>query len=795
MDYRPPNPLLLLLLLISLLHIWQCARGKSLEPTAYIIDVVNLTIVSSGTVQSGTPVTLRCLVIVSHDNSLHLTNTFQFTRDDIPIHSYTTSKDTVLYELNPARAADSGNYECQVTVKDKSRRSSSQRLTVTGLQTPTLLLSKNELYENEDFMATCSAPEEKGDLTFRFHQKFRTGKHRLIKQTASTQNSSEAKLVLHQVGDSHLYCDYVIALVPDAGSSNRSNEIQVTVKVLYISPIMNVLPSLNVYEGDVIEVVCKVVNPPMNTEVFLTRDRRILQKAKVSFSHRFKVLEGDSGDLVCKAEWGNVQKETSKTITVKELFSKPHLTVKPIDLFEGDNFILTCTVFIYVPEKISNETIQLSIYKDNTKLINGNTYTAVAQPKENGNYTCKAQAASVSHSFVKESQTVVLKAKIPVSKPMMRVVGGTLVLGKSFQLICRSDSGTLPIKYTLHGPNREREVRIVRKPGQQAIFNTSAIYKSSDIDEFMCHAQNNGNRPPMVGQGQQLQNSTKIIEPVSEPFLTMQPNMGDISEGQDMTLVCTVQRGTPPITFTWHHTETEHALAFQNSEKLKGTYRIHNVKGEHKGTYYCMSTNQANETKRSRPVVIEVKMAGWKKGLISVFCILLLLALILVIFFKRHHLRFKRKRMGELSVKSASTKAERLSLTQAEVNEVANVTPGMIGKSVWSEHISGSESDDQHSVTAPEKPEPRYTEVQTRQVDPNRAPVKKGTDTVYSEVRNSKQGVPEKADGQGSVEYAQLNHDTDHHSDHGNHGSHSVQDDHLDEIDNSAVTDTADHGE
>ena len=48
---------------------------------------------------------------------------------------------------------------------------------------------------------------------------------------------------------------------------------------------------------------------------------------------------------------------------------------------------------------------------------------------------------------------------------------------------------------------------------------------------------------------------------------------------------------------------------------------------------------------------------------------------------------------------------------------------------------------------------------------------------------------------QGSVEYAQLNHDADHHNDHGNHGNHSVQDDHLDEIDNSAVTDTADHGE
>ena len=80
---------------------------------------------------------------------------------------------------------------------------------------------------------------------------------------------------------------------------------------------MNVLPSKNVYEGDLIEVVCKVVNPPRNTEVFLTRDRRILKKAQVGLNHQFTVLEGDSGDLVCKAEWGNVQKETNLTITVK----------------------------------------------------------------------------------------------------------------------------------------------------------------------------------------------------------------------------------------------------------------------------------------------------------------------------------------------------------------------------------------------------------------------------------------------------------------------------------------------
>lgn len=31
-----------------------------------------------------------------------------------------------------------------------------------------------------------------------------------------------------------------------------------------------------------------------------------------------------------------------------------------------------------------------------------------------------------------------------------------------------------------------------------------------------------------------------------------------------------------------------------------------------------------------------------------------------------------------------------------------------------------AESDDQHSVASPEKPEPQYTEVQIRQADPDR---------------------------------------------------------------------------
>lgn len=80
---------------------------------------------------------------------------------------------------------------------------------------------------------------------------------------------------------------------------------------------MNVLPSPNVYEGDILEVVCKVVSKLQNVEVYLTMDKKILKQAPVSLSHRFTAYVEHSGELACKAVWGNVQKETYQTIKVK----------------------------------------------------------------------------------------------------------------------------------------------------------------------------------------------------------------------------------------------------------------------------------------------------------------------------------------------------------------------------------------------------------------------------------------------------------------------------------------------
>ncbi|KAM9474519.1 platelet endothelial cell adhesion molecule-like isoform 1-T1 [Salvelinus alpinus] len=753
-----------LLLLTCLFTLWQGAGAQSL----FTIDSVTLKLDPSGEVTSGTLMDLNCEVSVSHDQSHPLTHSFNFLRDDVLVYSKNTTEPAVLHQLTPARAANSGTYKCQVIVQDKSKGSRTHRLTVTGLQTPVLQVTSQILFEGEEVTATCSAPDESGSLLFHFYQD-----QEKIKQVRANGNSVETRLELKHAGDKHLRCYFEITMLPDAGRSNNSNTVKVMVKELFITPVMNILPGKDVIEGDIVEFVCRVVNPPPNVVVFLTKDKRVLKTASISLNHSLRVLAEDSGEYVCKADRGNVQKEAYESIKVKELFSRPVLVMKPREVFETQRFTLNCDTDRYSHERINIGDVKYSLYRNQVLVTSGGNYSATAHPSLNGNYSCQAQAQGRGQTkkIFKNSTQIVLKAKVPVSVPLLSVVGGRLILGKPFQLQCQSDNGSLPITYTLLSPHRQAEFRVVHSAWDLALFNITSIHRSIDIHSFSCKAENYPSQPHMESSGEHLRRTATIIEPVSRPVLTVTPNMGDVAEGEDLTLTCTVQRGTPPITYTWYHTKSALPLLSKTTNDMRLSHSVQGVSREHGGGYYCVTNNPSNDSQRSAMVTVGVKLAGWKKGLIAAFCILLTVSLIIIILVKKCLLPFRRERTVELSVKPASTKTdETLRLTHGKVNEAANVTPGVMGRSVWSDHVSGSESDDQTSEETTEVPEPQYTEVHPQEVDPTRAPVKKGTDTVYSEVRNSNQGESEseQADGQGSVEYAQLNHN-DHESEEPEH--------------------------
>lgn len=93
-----------------------------------------------------------------------------------------------------------------------------------------------------------------------------------------------------------------------------------------------------------------------------------------------------------------------------EVFSKPQLYLEPVDLFEGEQFRLNCSVKVFFPEMIG-KPLKYHLYKDGTELTSSTTHIAVAHPNCNGNYSCKVEGNRISTSFHKESEAVIVKAK------------------------------------------------------------------------------------------------------------------------------------------------------------------------------------------------------------------------------------------------------------------------------------------------------------------------------------------------------------------------------------------------
>lgn len=120
---------------------------------------------------------------------------------------------------------------------------------------------------------------------------------------------------------------YVTRNYSDCLRKGSPNYSELCLAGLNIVPVINMVPSHSVYEGAVVEVVCKVVDSPLkDINLFLTKDRKILKKVtSTALSHRFTAQDGGSGELVCKAEWGNVQKNNNLSITVKRKSSLQQL--------------------------------------------------------------------------------------------------------------------------------------------------------------------------------------------------------------------------------------------------------------------------------------------------------------------------------------------------------------------------------------------------------------------------------------------------------------------------------------
>ncbi|XP_067440389.1 platelet endothelial cell adhesion molecule-like isoform X4 [Thunnus thynnus] len=703
--------LLLLLtstLLSSYFHPWRVVDAQAL----FTIKGITLSIEPSDDVIRDTSVILKCQAVVSSSGQEPLSRHYTIYKDGEEVYTKTSStSEDLLYRLPEARVSNTGKYKCQITIEDKKMISDFKRLTVTGLSVPEVHLNKGVVSEGEEVTARCMAPGETGSIIFYFYE---DSKEILEKKVNS--NQTEVKLRFNSVGIHKVHCAYTVLVMPDSFKSKDSNTLTISVKEYPITLVLEISPTYKIYEGDRLDISCTIINSQHSSQsiqLFLSQGTQLLrsESTKTKVSHNMTALAKNSGEFECRLVMGNVVKVATKTISVTELFSVPILTMSPAEVFQKEYMTLTCKIESFASEKLRREELIYSLDPSENALSQNNGEFSGWALQYDLNYTCIARAKGI----VKHSNTLTVRPKVPVSNPKISVVD-KVVLKQPFKILCKSDNGSLPINYTLLKDKSQLSTISVKLPIQKALF-TVTVTHTDEISKYTCEAKNS-HKKSLVSE---KLNATVIV-PVSRPTLTVIPPLPEISEGDHLYLICGTQ-GTPPVTFKWYRVGNKQPLFTTTSNNNHTNYQVSGLTKQHSGTYYCEAVNHANKAFSSEFVDIEVNLATWKKALIGGFCLLVVSVLVVVLV-----LCFRSKRVR---VDKAVT-------------------------SVWSERPPEEANDEETSMVSNE-PDVEYTEVvHPRAADSAKVPLRKGTDTVYSELQNAPHGAADHHD-YGSVEYAELN--------------------------------------
>ncbi|XP_028828949.1 platelet endothelial cell adhesion molecule isoform X2 [Denticeps clupeoides] len=627
-----------LLFFLLLFIAWEDVHYAAYGQSSFIINSISVSIQPSASVQRDTHVTVLCQAKVSSVIGVTLDYRFSILKDESEVFNGTTKAvDHFSYIINQARVSDSGNYRCRISIEDQSKTSEHESLRVTGLQTPVLLVSSSSATEGDNVKVACSAPEERGTFTFFI---FADGKN--IRTKTTTQNQAEVELDISRKGTMKLTCDYTVQLLGEVERSKLSFEHAMFVQELSLDLLLTISPSYEVIEGDSVDFTCRLGRAHMHGQLSKTlsliKDTLILKSGLNVINVNKNVLKSDSGEYMCKVMIGSAGKVDKKNLTVAEIFSQPILTISLPEVFEQDNFSLSCQSHNFSSSRIHNRDIRYSIFKDGRLLTSSGFFVKQASSTDNGNYTCKATAKSIQ----KESPGLVFKAKVLASQPVLSVMG-KVILGRPFDICCHSENGSLPITYSLYYDEDVINTTTVQQPNTTAVF-TATVNRTEFIWKFRCRAQNHGH-----GYMSEHLN-VQVVVPLSEPQLLV---AGDITEGDQVYLICSVPSGTPPITFSWYSSTTNQPLRRKVVHGNSNHHIIDSITRDMTGRYYCEAANAANQEK-SNSVNIEVKLALWKKGLIAVSCLLAVTAAVIfgVVCFKAK--RGKREMAAELSVKPAS---------------------------------------------------------------------------------------------------------------------------------------------
>lgn len=694
----------------------------------FTINSIVLNASPSSEVSRGTGINLTCSVDIIQSSPVQIQ--YYFYKEDNLIYNVTSVSARAVYSIVPAQVSHSGFYKCGVNANSKQRSSKELKLTVKGLAKPNITVSTREAKEGDWVDVTCKVPDENPPFDFSFIKMNQFQKREQVSRKALHKNYATTAFQVAE-GDTILYflCNAAIQTMVHSETSELSESKIVTVTAPFSAPKITVWPSGNITEGKNMTVECNVITSHTNSEdiqITLQKDKQIMQSSKKRIEFNVIATLVHMGNYTCKAESDTVSKTSSMYISVAELFSRPRLVASSTDISEGGVLSLSCFI------AGQNQTLlNFFLEKDRTSRIPMKQYgkfSKKAEEKDSGSYVCGVTMQNIT----KISSAVRILVYAAVSRPDLTLdsPGSDVVVGQAFRLACKSKRGTPPIQYALFRGN-DSLGRINVTDNATAVFQVYPT-TSHTSGEYRCEAKNK-NKAPWT---KSLALNISAIAPVRETILTMIPPNGEVEDGHELSLQCTEKDGSLPITFTFYHRDQSYKNHTLNVTTVPEHYASWIYYDFKEGIYFCTASNKAKITRASSPLLVKVVLASWKKAMIALSAVTISIAVAagLIGWYLQ-----RKKKVKQLSLEMARTKNS----NNAKVSTGQNTA-----EDPYYAHNENSENHIEKPTEEKKVPDEtnndvEYVEVMQDAPDSHKAPVTKGTDTVYSEIRQAHQDVEE----------------------------------------------------
>ncbi|XP_043820311.1 platelet endothelial cell adhesion molecule isoform X3 [Dromiciops gliroides] len=719
--------------------LWFCPRLKGQE-NSFTINMIEMKAEPGWEVENGKNLTLKCIVDISSTSKLQSQHQVLFYKDDILLKNVTSQNKEEAIFIQAARIYDRGNYKCTVILNNKEKTTKDYSVSVKGVPNPRVTVDKVEVMEGGMVTVECAVPEEKPPIYFIVEKLEMDICKQRKEKTILHNNYVTLEFPIEEQDNVLIFqCQAKISFGNFLEASEFTKSDLVTVRETFSIPSFQITPEGEITEGDPLKLKCTIRVTHMfleDREIIIQKDREIVAYAKhgteVTYSPPIAKVE-HIGNYTCKVESSKISKVNSIFINITELFSKPKLLISSNHLDEGGKLDLSCQI---AGSPLANFTIK----KENTTITNSQNFTKRVWIYDSGVYRCLAAVRNV----IKESDPVRLYVFEIVSKPrIFHNSRSEVIKGQDLEVYCQSVNGTPPIIYYLCKMNtcKSQKEMFTHEP---ATF----LEKPTATTEYTCIAKNYHSQGSVTSD---ILNVVVIV-PVSRVNLSNLLHE-EVESGQNVALLCSTDEGSWPIHYKFYK---HNAVVPSYETTLNDTKAIWDnleVSKKDEGQYYCTASNRANihsRISKSNIITVKVTLAPWMKGLIAVVIIgAIIIALVVVArwyFFKKS----KAKQMPVEMSRPGPPPNSNTEKMQSDPNVEANSHSGL-----------GYNDDTGNHTMKPanEQKEPdhlnmdvEYTEVEVLTPDLHKAPERKGTETVYSEIRKAGSGENRHSRIEGSLD-------------------------------------------